>query len=120
MNPNIYEEYMACLTAMGHKETDWGTSLKEKLCGEYAEKVLELFKIVVYALLERKQADQALLTYTGPGNPGYVKPFQKRAETAEYTRLKDECARTLRIQKQKYYDLAIVINGKKPYPRPDN
>ena len=120
MNPNIYEEYMACLTSMGHVETDWAPSLKENLCGNNAAEVLALFKIFVQAVLERKQADEALLTYISPGKPGYIRPFETRQETAEYKQLVDARACTRRIQKQKYYDLAIVIDGKEPYPRPDN
>ncbi len=108
MDPTIYSEYMACLTSMGHVETDWAPSLKENLCGDTAAEVLELFKIFVHAVLERRRADEALLTYTGP-----------RVETAEYKQLVDERAFTRLTQKRKYYDLAIVIDGKEPYRRPD-
>jgi hypothetical protein len=119
MNPNIYEEYRACLTSMGHVETDWGESLKKNLCGNNAVEVLALFKIFVQAVLERKQADEALLTYISPGKPGYIRPFEPRVETAEYKQLVDDRDCRRRIQKQKYYDLAIVIDGKEPYPRPE-
>jgi len=107
MEPTIYSEYMACLTSMGHVETDWAPSLKENLCGDTAAEVLELFKIFVHAVLERRRAEKALLTYTGP-----------RVDT-EYKQLEDECAFTRLTQKRKYYDLAIVIDGKEPYPRPE-
>lgn len=120
MDPTIYAEYRACLTSMGHAETDWGESLKKCLCSPYAAEVLELFKIFVQAVLERKRADEALLTYISPGKPGYVRPFETRVETSEYKQLVDDRDCTRRIQKQKYYDLAIVIDGKEPYPRPDN
>jgi hypothetical protein len=40
-------------------------------------------------------------------------------ETAEYKQLVDERAFTRLTQKRKYYDLAIVIDGKEPYRRPD-
>lgn len=119
MDPTIYSEYRSCLVSMGHVETDWGPSLKENLCGNNATEVLALFKVFVAVFLERKRANQALLNYTAPNNPGYVEPFQTRAETAEYMRLKNEFDCAVRTQIQKYYDLAIVIDGKEPYPRPD-
>jgi hypothetical protein len=119
MDPTIYEEYRACLTSMGHKESDWGESLEKGLSSPYAAEVLELFKSFVQAVLERKRADKALLTYISPGKPGYIRPFEPRVETAEYKQLVDDRDCRRRIQKQKYYDLAIVIDGKEPYSRPE-
>ena len=120
MDPTIYTEYRSCLASMGHVESDWGPSLKENLCGNNSAEVLELFKVFVAAFLERKRADAEKMTYLSPGRPGYVEPFHPPVESEEYTHLLNECACTLRTQKQAYYDLAVVIDGKEPYARPDN